>query len=79
MNIPGCDIYNSDEPYRMYIEIAIATVINKSGFIGGVEKFEDNFAQYIGTDYCVSLSSCTAALHLAIETLEIMVRYLFPL
>ncbi len=78
MNIPGCDIYSSDEPYRMYIENAIATVINKSGFIGGVEKFEDNFAQYIGSDYCVSLSSCTAALHLAIETLEIKGKILVP-
>ena len=31
-----------------------------------VKKFEDIFAAYIGTKYCVGLTSCTAALHLSL-------------
>jgi perosamine synthetase len=50
---------------------AVARVL-ESGWTGlgpEVEKFEDEFAEYIGTRYAVATNSCTAALHLAIECL----------
>ena len=80
MQIQLCDIWTSDEPYRMLIDNAIMEVINKSSFIGGVyvRSFEENFAKYVGVNHCVGLSSCTAALHLAIESLEIKGKILVP-
>jgi dTDP-4-amino-4,6-dideoxygalactose transaminase len=46
----------------------------KSGWIGTGPKthqFEEQFAQYIGAKYALGLSSCTAALHLALKVLDI--------
>ena len=41
---------------------------NHSNFI---EKFENNFAEYIGVKYAISTSSCTGALHLSLLALGI--------
>jgi dTDP-4-amino-4,6-dideoxygalactose transaminase len=48
-------------------------VSRSSKFIGGefVERFEEEWAQYCGTKYCVGLGSGTAALELAIKGLGI--------
>ena len=80
MDIKLCDIWSSDEGYRIQLDNAVLEVINKSSFIGGeyVKTFEDNFAKYLGIDHCVSLSSCTAALHLALEACEIKGKVLVP-
>ena len=46
----------------------------KSGWLGKGEKvqqFEANFAQYVGASQVVSINSCTEALFLAIELLDI--------
>ena len=46
----------------------------KSGWIGTgpkTKKFEQEFADYIGTKYAVALNSCTAALHLSLLALGI--------
>lgn len=37
----------------------------------GVKKFEKSFADHIGTTHAVAVSSCTAALHLALEAIGI--------
>jgi dTDP-4-amino-4,6-dideoxygalactose transaminase len=40
----------------------------RSGWLGTgpkTHRFEKEFAGYIGADYCIALSSCTAALHLS--------------
>jgi len=47
---------------------AVAKVL-RSGWIGlgpKVEEFEEKFADYVGAKYAVGVSSCTAALHLAL-------------
>lgn len=49
----------------------IAEVVDtlRSGWIGPgpkVERFEELFAQYLGVDHAVAVSSCTAALHLCL-------------
>lgn len=80
MIIPLSNLWTADEPYRIQIDNAIMEVVNKSAFIGGeyVNKFEENFAKYLGIKYCVGLSSCTAALQLALECLEIKGKVLVP-
>lgn len=35
------------------------------------EEFEKRFAEYVGCEYAVAVSSCTAALHLALEALHL--------
>ena len=36
-----------------------------------INKFESNFSEYVGTNYAISTSSCTGALHIAIRALNI--------
>jgi dTDP-4-amino-4,6-dideoxygalactose transaminase len=46
----------------------------KSGWLTTSHKtfqFENNFANYVGAKYAVALNSCTAALHLALESIGI--------
>lgn len=57
-------------------EAAIEAVgqVLRSGWLGPGPKtrdFERAFAQYIGMPYCVGVSSCTAALHLALRVLNL--------
>lgn len=47
---------------------AVADVLN-SGWLtqgGKVAEFEDAVAEYVGSDYAIAVSSCTAALHLSL-------------
>lgn len=49
----------------------------ESGWIGlgpKTKEFEDKLAEYIGCKYFVALNSCTAALHLAIQSLNLPKR-----
>lgn len=57
-------------------EKAISAVSDtlRSGWIGlgpKTAEFENAFAQYVGAPYCVGVSSCTAALHLALKLLDL--------
>lgn len=57
-------------------EAAIEAVgqVLRSGWLGPGPKtrdFERQFAEYIGMPYCVGVSSCTAALHLALHVLDL--------
>ena len=50
--------------------VAAAAATLRSGWLGQgarVAAFEDAFARYIGAAHCVTVNSCTAALHLALE------------
>ncbi|MBF2002274.1 MAG: DegT/DnrJ/EryC1/StrS family aminotransferase [Synechococcales cyanobacterium M58_A2018_015] len=52
---------------------AVLEVLASGRYIGGaaVEGFEQRFADYIGTAYCISCNSGTDALYLALRSLEI--------
>ena len=52
---------------------AIEHVVNDAAFSGGKysKKFEEEFAEYIGTKYCSGLSSGTSALFMAMKALDI--------
>lgn len=55
------------------IDSAIANVIHDTAFIGGkyVQIFEQQFADYIGAEYCVGVGNGTDALEIAIEALQL--------
>lgn len=38
---------------------------------GYIKKFEQKFAEYVGTKYAISTSSCTGAMHLALAALQV--------
>src|SRR5437773_5108242 len=53
-------------------EIEEATEVLRSGWLTTgprVRRFEEEFAAAVGARHAVAVSSCTAALHLAVETL----------
>lgn len=52
---------------------AVLEALESRWLTGGpcARKFENLFANYVGTDYAVSVNSCTAALHLAMRALNI--------
>jgi len=52
---------------------AVAEVL-RSGWTGlgpKTQQFEQDFAKYVGSKYCVALNSCTSALHLALHLLNL--------
>ena len=53
------------------IDAAIADVLKDAAFVGGpfVTKFEQAFARYCGTRYCLGVANGTDALFVALETL----------
>lgn len=55
------------------IRAAIDEVIDSCAFIGGkyAKIFEEDFAQFLGTNYCVGVGNGTDALEIAIEALEL--------
>jgi dTDP-4-amino-4,6-dideoxygalactose transaminase len=53
---------------------AVQAVLDSKWLSSGpnVQKFEDNFAQYLGEETkCCAVSNCTAALHMALLTIDI--------
>ena len=55
-------------------EIAEVVTCLRSGWLTTgqhVKSFEEEFAHYVGAKYAVALNSCTAALHLALEAIDL--------
>ena len=54
-------------------QLAVRDVLNGTILVHGpkAKEFEGAFAAYTGADYAVSVSSCTAALHLSYFYLEL--------
>ena len=52
---------------------AVAEVLRSGNYVSGqrVRKFEEAFAKYIGTEYAIAVNSGTAALHIALQALDI--------
>ena len=67
------DLKTEYDSIKDEIDDVIKRVLRNSSFILGkeVSAFEDQFAAYIGRKYCVGVSSCTAALHLALKVMGI--------
>jgi len=73
MKVPFLDINKQHDSIRHALDEAIAKVINSGWFIGGeyVERFENEFATYLGAKHCVTCGNGTDALELILEAYEI--------
>lgn len=73
VNIPFVDLKAQYLSIKSEIDNAIHSVIQDSAFIGGeyLKAFEQNFADYIGTKYCVGVGNGTDALFIALKSLGI--------
>lgn len=73
MKVPFLDLSIVNRDYLPEIKDGFEKVFAKSNFILGNEvvDFEEKFASYCNSKYCVGLSSGTEALHLALRALDI--------
>jgi dTDP-4-amino-4,6-dideoxygalactose transaminase len=65
-------VFGSPQLLEDEIDEVVATL--RSAWIGTgprVAKFEEGFGAYVGADHAVAVSSCTAALHLAMVALDL--------
>lgn len=70
---PNVDLIRQYEEIKAEVEPAVLEVLRSGKYILGpnVQAFEEEFAAYCQTKYCVGISSGTEALHLALAALEI--------
>jgi dTDP-4-amino-4,6-dideoxygalactose transaminase len=68
MSVPFVDLKAQYRSIRVEVDNAIHEVIESSGFVLGpaVERFETEFADYLGVDYVIGINSGTTALQLAL-------------
>jgi dTDP-4-amino-4,6-dideoxygalactose transaminase len=73
ITVPFVDLKSQYESIRPEIDAAIAAVIGETAFVGGrfVRDFEEAFAKYCGTRYCVGVANGTDALFIALKVLGI--------
>lgn len=71
--IPPVDLVRQHKPISEEIETAILDVIRSGRYIGGqpVAEFEEQFGQFVGSQYCIGCNSGTDALLLALRALNI--------
>lgn len=67
--VPFVALDRQHAPVRAALEEAFQRVLDASAYILGeeVERFEDEFARYCGSEHCVGVASGTAALTLALQ------------
>ncbi len=73
INIPFLSLNDSYEAHADEINQAIRSVLSSGRYIGGevLEKFENNFAQYSDSKYCVGLANGLDALEISLKALGI--------
>jgi dTDP-4-amino-4,6-dideoxygalactose transaminase len=73
MGVPFVDLKAQYRTIQDEIDAAIREVIESTAFVLGpaVERFESDFAQYLGVDHVVATNNGTTALQLALLALEI--------
>ncbi len=71
--IPFINLGAQYHSIRDEIRQALDRVVDSTSFILGeeVERFEKDFAEYLGAKYCVALNSGTSALHISLVALNI--------
>jgi dTDP-4-amino-4,6-dideoxygalactose transaminase len=71
MIIPFVDLKSQYQNIQFEILQQLEEICQNSNFVLGpfVKKFEDNFSNYIGTEYCLALNSGTSAVQLAVQSL----------
>ncbi|PID26604.1 MAG: erythromycin biosynthesis sensory transduction protein eryC1 [Candidatus Cloacimonadota bacterium] len=73
MKIPFLDLKAQYRSIKDQIDLAIENIIENTAFIGGeaVTKFNEEFAKYIGTEYCVGVGNGTDALIISLKALGV--------
>lgn len=73
MNVPFLDLRRHHAPLRKELTAAFEAVVDASAFTSGpfVSRFEQDFAAYCGSKFCVGVGSGTDALWLALLALGI--------
>lgn len=73
MKVPFVDLQAQLVPIRQEVDQAIQSVLDKCNFILGddVQKFENEFAHYCGTQFAIGVASGLDAIHLALRALGI--------
>lgn len=73
MNIPFASFVPMHEEIRQGLDAAFKKVVDKSYFIQGeeCEKFEEEYAAYCGTKYCVGVATGLDAIYLILKALDI--------
>ncbi len=71
--IPPLDLGRQYQALQTEINTAVLSVLASSQYIGGpvVAQFEQNFANYIETPFCISCNSGTDALYLALRAFDV--------
>ena len=69
LRVPFLDLKAQYVSIKEEIQEAVEAVLESCHFVGGewVERFEDEFARFVGAKYAVSVGSGTAALELALK------------
>ena len=49
--------------------LELDSIMNNNNYIYDTKDFEDKFSQFTGADYCIGVSSGTAAIHLALKAI----------
>src|SRR4051794_741432 len=72
-SIPLVDLKAQYDSIKPEIDVAVASVINQTAFIGGpfVKQFEEDFARYCGVKSCVGVANGTDALFIALKALGV--------
>jgi dTDP-4-amino-4,6-dideoxygalactose transaminase len=67
------DLKNQYDSIKEEIDFVISDVIENSSFIGGkyLKQFENDFAKFLGVNYCIGVGNGTDALEIAIESLNL--------
>jgi dTDP-4-amino-4,6-dideoxygalactose transaminase len=73
MKIPFMDLKSLHEGIKEELREVFDRVLDQSTFVLGpeVQTFEQEFAAYCGTKYCVALNTGTAAIHLTLAALGV--------
>jgi dTDP-4-amino-4,6-dideoxygalactose transaminase len=73
MKVPFVDLRSLHSEIEDELQEVFSRVLKSSAFVLGpeVERFEQAFAAYCGTQYCVAVNTGTAALHLALAALGV--------
>lgn len=67
------DLVGQYRSIKTEIDAAVSAVISEAAFVGGpyVQKFESEFARFVGANQCVGVGNGTDALEIAIEALAL--------
>jgi dTDP-4-amino-4,6-dideoxygalactose transaminase len=73
VSVPFVDLGRQYQSIKEEVDAALLAAVASTEYVLGEEvaRFEDEFAGYCGTRYCVGVGSGTAAIHLALEALGV--------